>query len=235
VKLDVLFDDNHVLAVNKPACMPIAPDDSGDESLLDVARAWVEEAYAKPGRAWLGLVHRLDRPVSGVVVFARTSKAAGRLSSAFARREVQKRYVAACVGRAPGRDGEVEQWLWKDTERNRVHVRPAPADGARPEPGLKLARTAWRAVATSAERVLLELSPHTGRPHQLRVCCATLGVPIAGDLKYGAPEALPDRSIALHAERLALIHPVRRTPLDLRAPRPGGAVWRFSADSEASG
>ena len=99
MKLDVLFDDNHVLAVNKPACMPIAPDDSGDESLLDVARAWVEEAYAKPGRAWLGLVHRLDRPVSGVVVFARTSKAAGRLSSAFARREVQKRYVAVCVGR----------------------------------------------------------------------------------------------------------------------------------------
>jgi 23S rRNA pseudouridine1911/1915/1917 synthase len=229
VNLDILFEDNHVVAVAKPAGVPIVPDASGDESLFDAARAWIEAEYAKPGRAWLGVVHRLDRPVSGVVVFARTSKAASRLAQAFARREAHKTYFAVGLGAVADDEGTLEQWLWKDGDRNRVHVRAAGAAGA------KQAITAWRVAARAGERVLFELSPETGRPHQLRVACATLGAPLAGDLRYGAREPLPDRSIALHAARLELIHPVRRTPLALEAPvpatGPAGAIWSFPPES----
>lgn len=228
MSLSILHDDNHVLAVHKPACIPVAPDESGDESLLDQARAWVEEAYAKPGRAWLGLVHRLDRPVSGVVCFARTSKAAGRLSRAFQRREVKKTYHAVCVGDVAGESGVVEQWLRKDRDKNRVHAHRVEGEDTPPGDDWKRAVSAWRVLARAQGRVLLELAPETGRSHQLRVACATLGAPIAGDLKYGAPEPLSDRSIALHAAGLELIHPVRRTPLVLRAPRPTLAAWSIA-------
>jgi 23S rRNA pseudouridine1911/1915/1917 synthase len=233
VSLDVLYEDNHVIAVAKPACVPVVPDESGDESLLDRARAWVEEHYAKPGRAWLGVVHRLDRPVSGVVLFARTSKAASRLAQAFARRETRKAYLAVGIGAVTGEQGRLEQWLWKDAERNRVHVRGAEA------PGAKRAVTDWHVLLRHGERVLFELRPETGRPHQLRVACAALGAPLAGDLKYGAREPLADRSIALHAAQLEVIHPVRRTPLVVSAPPPAagaaGDVWRFPAESGGTG
>jgi 23S rRNA pseudouridine1911/1915/1917 synthase len=146
---------------------------------------------------------------------------------------VRKTYRAACAGSVVGDSGVLEQWLWKESVKNRVHVR---AEGdARAKPAV----TAWRVLARTPERVLLELEPRTGRPHQLRVACASLGAPIAGDLKYGAPAGLPDRSIALHAARLELVHPVRRTPLTLAAPEPrdgpAGSVWRFPADSATAG
>ncbi|MEM7310806.1 MAG: RluA family pseudouridine synthase [Planctomycetota bacterium] len=228
MSLRVLFADNHLLAVHKPAGLPTVPDDSGDESLFERARRWVEVEFQKPGRAFLGVVHRLDRPVSGVVLFARTSKAAARLTAAFAERRVRKTYVGVAVGALAAPEGEVEQWLWKDRDRNRVHVRPGPEGGA------KRARTRWRVLATGQgfpARALVELRPETGRPHQLRVAMASLGAPLAGDLRYGAAEALPDRSIALHAARLALEHPVRREPLELAAPRPTVSVWRFPEET----
>ena len=214
-ELAVLHADNHVLAVVKPAGMPSVPDDSGDPSLLDLARAYVEQRYAKPGRAFLGVVQRLDRPVSGVLVFARTSKAARRLSAAFAAREVEKTYLGVGQGSVAGAGGTLEQWLFKDRDGNRVHVRRAG------EPGAQRAVTRWRVRARAPGRVLFELRPETGRPHQLRVACASLGAPLAGDLKYGAPAPLPDRSIALHAAELAFAHPVGGAPLRLRAPPPG--------------
>ena len=215
MKLDVLFADNHLLAVVKPAGVPMVPDASGDPSLFDLARAYVEERYAKPGRAFLGVVQRLDRPVSGVVIFARTSKAARRLSAAFAAREVRKTYLGVGLGAVAGVGGTLEQWLYKDREGNRVHARRGPEGGA------KHAVTRWSVRARAPGRVLFQLEPETGRPHQLRVACATLGAPLAGDLKYGAPQALPDRSIALHAAELALAHPVGGAPLRLAAPVPG--------------
>jgi 23S rRNA pseudouridine1911/1915/1917 synthase len=217
VSLAVLYADNHLLALAKPAGVPTVPDASGDASLFDLARAYVEETYGKPGRAFLGIVHRLDRPVSGVVLFARTSKAASRLSAAFASRAVEKTYLGVGVGSVAGAAGTLEQWLEKNREENRVRVRAGPG------PGAKLAVTVWRVRAREAGRVLFELAPATGRAHQLRVACATLGAPLAGDLKYGAPRALPDRSIALHAAALALVHPVRGERLVLEAPLPGDA------------
>lgn len=228
--LTVLHADNHLLVVAKPPCVPTVPDDSGDESLLEQGKAWVGREYAKPGKVFLGVVHRLDRPVSGVVVFARTSKAAARLTDAFRERRVEKTYLGV-ASRLPDPEGGVlEQWLLKDRDRNRVRVVATEGEGA------KRALTRWRVLAAEGEgsglRVLLELIPETGRAHQLRVAAQTLGAPLLGDLKYGAVEALPDKSIALHAIELAFPHPVGGELLRFRSPPPehGAArtVWRFT-------
>ena len=219
--LQLLHVDNHLLAVVKPAGLPVAPDDSGDASLLELAREWVRVEFAKPGRAFLGLVHRLDRPVSGVVLFARTSKAAARLSAAFQAHRVTKTYLGVCA-RAPRPErGERELWLRKDAQRNRVEV-VAPES-----PGARAARTRWRVLRKEGRRVLVELEPITGRSHQLRVTLAHLGAPLLGDLKYGAQEGLPDRSVALHARRLEVEHPTLKQPLRLEAPVPAMETWRF--------
>jgi 23S rRNA pseudouridine1911/1915/1917 synthase len=217
--LHVLHADNHLLAVAKPAGLPVVPDASGDESLLDVARAWVEREYAKPGRAWLGVVHRLDRPVSGVVLFARTSKAASRLSEQFRAGTARKVYLGVAAGDVRGEEGTLEQWLVKDPATRRVHAVGAGARGAR------RAVTEWRVLRREPQATLLELRPRTGRPHQLRLAAVALGAPLAGDLKYGAREPLPDQSIALHAAELTVEHPTLRAPVTFRAEPPALDVW----------
>ncbi|MCB9905937.1 MAG: RluA family pseudouridine synthase [Planctomycetes bacterium] len=216
----VIHCDNHLLVVNKPACVPTVPDESGDESLLDRARRWVEEEFDKPGRAFLAVVHRLDRPVSGVLCFARTSKGADRVGAQFRARTARKQYFGVVVGEPRGVGGVVEQELWKDRAKNRVEVARAPREGSR------TARTEWRVLERRGGLTLLALEPHTGRPHQLRVACRSLGTPLVGDLKYGAREALPDKSIALHARRLELVHPTTREGLVFEAPLPDTDVWR---------
>jgi len=225
VELRVLFADNHLLAVAKPAGLPTVPDSSGDASLLEHAKAWVKREKEKPGAAYLGVVQRLDRPVSGVVVFARTSKAAARLTAAFRSRAVTKTYWG--VSSAEPREGEgvLEQWLWKDHARNVVLALTSERAGA------QLARTRWRVLARAgagrAQRFLLELSPETGRAHQLRVAAASLGCPLLGDLKYGARAALPDKSIALHARELELPHPTRGERIRVGCEPPELAIWGF--------
>lgn len=218
MKLDVLHHDNHLLVVNKPAGVPAVPDESGDPSLLEEARAWVKAEYRKPGDVFLGVVHRLDRPVSGALVFARTSKAARRLAEAWRTRQVRKIYWGIVEGRCARPEGELEQYLAKDERRNRVAV-AQPGEG-------RLARTRWRVLQELEAGALLELEPLTGRPHQLRVACAALGCPLLGDLKYGARAPLPDRSIALHARALELPHPTRAERVAVQAPPPGTEWWR---------
>ncbi len=231
--LEVLHVDNHVLAVRKPAGMPCVPDASGDESLFDRARDWIERRYDKPGRAFLGVVHRLDRPVSGVVVFGRTSKGAARLTAAFAEQRTAKLYwgiadAAAIPAGGPGR-GELRQHLWKDRAKNRVLVSEAGRRDA------KLAVTGWRLVERAAGtggrhgagRALHALRPATGRSHQLRVAMATLGRPLLGDLRYGPGPALEDRSVALHARALLVPHPTAGHRLLLVARPPELPVWEF--------
>ncbi len=220
---EVLFVDNHVFAVAKPAGMPVAPDASGDASLLDLARAWVAAEFAKPGAAFLGLVHRLDRPVSGVVVFGRTSKGASRLSESFRERTAAKHYWGVSDRAPRAAEGVVEQWLLKDAARNIVRV---AREG---DVGAQLAVTRWSVLERRGDRCLLALEPETGRPHQLRVAAATLGCPLLGDLKYGARAALPDASVALHAHALELPHPTRPERLRFAARAPALEVWRFDA------
>ena len=225
--LHVLYSDNHLLVVAKPAGIPIVPDSSGDESLFDQARRWVEVTFDKPGRAFLGVVHRLDRPVSGVVVFARTSKGAARLSTQFAETGVQKTYWGI-MGRAPEeQEGTLKHWLHKDRDANRVHIVAADTPDARE------AVTRWRQLAVDGGRALIEFSPATGRSHQLRVAAATLGSPLLGDLKYGAAEPLPDRSIALHARALGFEHPTRKEPMSFATPPPDLEVWNLPLCIEA--
>ena len=219
MSLRVLWSDNHLLFLAKPAGLAVVPDDSGDASLLEQAKDWVAREFSKPGAVFLGVVHRLDRPVSGVVVFARTSKAAARLSEQFRERRVRKLYLGVGSGPAPGVAGELRQWLLKDEAANRVRV------VAERQPGAREAHTSWRVLAQSAGRVLFEFEPHSGRSHQLRVAAASLGCPLLGDLKYGAREPLADRSVALHAHSLALEHPTLRTPLEVAAPAPDGPGW----------
>jgi len=227
LELTVLHADNHLLVVAKPAGLPMVPDESGDASLLDLARAWIKREKGKPGAVYLGVVQRLDRPVSGVVVFARTSKAAARLTAAFKSRAVEKVYWGVSASEPAGSEGVLEQWLWKDEERNVVRT------SAREREGARLAVTRWRVLAEAGagreRRVLFEFRPETGRPHQLRVAAASLGCPLLGDLKYGARTALPDRSIALHARSLELAHPTRGERLRFQCDPPALAWWSFRA------
>ncbi|MFT7485358.1 MAG: 23S rRNA pseudouridine1911/1915/1917 synthase [Candidatus Paceibacteria bacterium] len=218
--LEVLHCDNHLLVLNKPAGLPTVPDDSGDASLLDLGKAWIKTEYNKPGAVFLGVVHRLDRPVSGVLLFARTSKAAERLSQQFRERETEKVYWGLVLETLEKTSGEIEHWLWKDRDRNRVHVVDEGREGA------KFARTSYRYLGQKQGGTWLELRPHTGRSHQLRVACASLGSPLLGDLKYGAERPLSDKSIALHARRLGIVHPTLKQPLTFEAKAPGLACWR---------
>jgi 23S rRNA pseudouridine1911/1915/1917 synthase len=222
-ELEVLLCDNHLLAVNKPACLPVVPDDSGDESLLERAKAWLKREYDKPGEVFLGVVHRLDRPVSGVVLFARTSKAASRLSEQFRAGEVQKEYVALASGEPPAASGAVEQWLVKDQATNVVRATEVGALGS------KRAVTHWTSSPAPTTEgpawTRFDVRPETGRAHQIRVALASLGCPIVGDLKYGAPEALADRSIALHARALTVRHPTKAQHVRVECAPPARAWW----------
>ena len=225
--LRVLFCDNHLLVVAKPAGMPAVPDASGDESLLDRAREWVRIEFAKPGAVFLGVVHRLDRPVSGVVVFARTSKSAARLAPQWRARTACKIYWGVCGAIPSAPAGACEQWLVKDRDANRVRIAPAGSADS------KHAVTRWRVLEQRAGRALVELVPKTGRPHQLRVCAASLGAPLVGDLKYGAREPLDDASIALHARSVEFDHPTRGERMTFAAPVPDHRVWDFALCRES--
>ncbi len=214
-----LLLDNHLLAVAKPAGAPVQEDASGDESLQQLWQAWLKREFNKPGRVFLAIVHRLDRPVSGVTLFARTSKAAARLSDAWRRGDVQKTYWAvgelAPGAELPGDRGQREEWLLKDRERNTVRA-VAPET-----PGAKRALTRWRLVGRTGRRVAFELEPVTGRSHQLRLACAGLGAPLLGDRKYGGLGALAGgKAVALHARALDFPHPVRDERILAQAPLP---------------
>src|SRR5436309_4677593 len=198
--MDVLFEDNHCLAVNKPAGLPSQGDESGDESLVDVVTRYLKERYGKPGNVYVGLLHRLDRPTSGVVLLAKTSKAAGRLSAQFRAGSIAKMYWAIVEGAPLEDEGEWIDRLGKDRRLNRARLLP----GGDPEG--KEARVSFRVIERRADSTKLELRPRTGRSHQLRVQLARRGLPILGDAKYGARTrifALDGRGrLAVHAREL---------------------------------
>jgi 23S rRNA pseudouridine1911/1915/1917 synthase len=214
----VLYEDNHCLAVDKPAGLLTQGDLTGDPNLVDWAKADLKRRYAKPGNVYVGLVHRLDRPVSGVVLLARTSKAAARLSEQFRAGTVEKVYWAVVEGQVPAEEGQWTDRLVKDEARNVVTT--ARQGGTE-------ARLAFRVLKRSARTTTLELRPITGRSHQLRVQLASRGLPIVGDRKYGAATTLRagdgGRRIALHARRLEFTHPTTRARIAVESPVP--ADW----------
>jgi len=219
--LAILFEDNHCLAVDKPAGLLSQGDATGDPSVVDLARDYLRARYSKPGNVYVGLVHRLDRPTSGVVLLARTSKGAARFSEQFRKGEVAKTYEAIAEGSWADESGEWEDWLLKDARTNVVVAVPPETAGA------QVARMAYRVTGRQAGRIALELSPTTGRGHQLRVQLASRGLPIVGDAKYGARSRLLARDrrprIALHARELRIKHPTRPEPLTIASPLP--ADW----------
>jgi 23S rRNA pseudouridine1911/1915/1917 synthase len=217
-QLEVLFEDNHLLVVNKPAMLPTMGVAETEPSLLKVAKEYIRAKYDKPGNVYLGVVSRLDTPVTGVTILARTSKAAARLSAAFRDRQVQKSYWAVVEGVPYDAEATLEHFLRKDERHRKVHVTHANA------PDAQLARLSYHTLKQSKQLALLEIELETGRKHQIRVQLAKLGHSIVGDLKYGSP--LPFASgIALHARRLVVEHPVLKEPIEFIAPLP--ASWRF--------
>lgn len=224
-ELTVLYEDNHCLAVYKPGGVLTAGDKTGDRSVLDKARQYIKEKYHKPGNVYLGVVHRLDRPVSGVVLLARTSKAAARLTEQFRTRTVTKVYWAVVEGAPPQPSAELVDYLVKDKVKNIV----TRVDRA--TPGAQQASLGYRVVRQTGRYSVLEITLMTGRSHQIRVQLAGRGSPVAGDVKYGAQRLWAGR-IALHAYSLEFIHPVRGTSVRVEAPPP--ADWdRFDDVSSA--
>jgi 23S rRNA pseudouridine1911/1915/1917 synthase len=216
--LDVLYEDNHCLAVCKPAGWLTMGDDTGDATLLDAAKSYLKEKYAKPGAVFLGVVHRLDRPVSGVVLFARTSKAAARLSEQFRNRTVEKIYWAAVTATSIPAQGELVDRLAKDRSRNIATVSDDEADDGRDS------RLAYRVLQRQRGLALLEVRPLTGRSHQIRVQLAHAGWPILGDRKYGSTQPFSPGTLALHARSLTVPHPISRQAMTLTADVPHN--WR---------
>ncbi|MFO0808486.1 MAG: RluA family pseudouridine synthase [Gemmataceae bacterium] len=215
--LDVLYEDNHCIAVAKPAGAPSAHFDGTVETLDHAVKAYLKSKYGKPGKVFLGVVHRLDKPTSGVLLFARTSKGAARLSEQFRAGAVEKVYWAAIEKPMPTPAGTLEDWLRKDEAIGRVDVVPSHAAGA------KRALVHYNQKAIHGGLALVELRPLTGRTHQLRVQLAHRGHPIVGDFKYGSEEPFP-AGIALHARSLTFLHPTRHDPITLTADLPRS--WR---------
>ncbi len=216
----ILHEDNHLLVVAKPAGLLVQGDAGGDETLLDQARQYLRVKYAKPGKVYLGLVHRLDRNVSGVVILARTSKAAGRLSRQFRDGTVVKTYLGVVTGAPPDGPLELRSWLAaKGDARGRTRAAAAPFAGAK-EALLSLAVRERR-----AGNALVEIHPVTGRRHQIRAQLALAGWPLLGDVKYGARTRLPGRRIALHAWKIAFDHPVGGRPLEIVCNLPVDWPW----------
>jgi 23S rRNA pseudouridine1911/1915/1917 synthase len=215
-QLDVLYEDNHLLVVNKRAMLPTMGVASSRPSLLKIAKEYVRGKFDKPGEVYLGVVSRLDAPVTGVVLLARTSKAAKRLNEAFRSREVQKVYWAVVSGIPDPPQGTLEHYLRKDERHRKVHVTNSAAADA------KLARLSYEVRAEHADASLVEVQLETGRKHQIRVQLAKLGHPVVGDRKYGSTSEFP-LGIALHSRSLEIEHPVLKEPMRFEAPLP--AAW----------
>ena len=218
--MQVVYEDNHIIIVNKQSGEIVQGDKTGDRPLSDIVKDYIKEKYQKPGAVFLGVVHRLDRPVSGLVVFARTSKALARLNKMFAEGEVHKTYWAIVKNSPQASEGTLENWLVRNEKQNKSYAYD------REVPHSKKAILKYRTIARSDNYTLLEIQLMTGRHHQIRCQLAAMGCPIKGDLKYGAPRSNPDGSISLMARRIELIHPVSKEPVSIEAPLPDDTLWQ---------
>lgn len=227
--LRVLFEDNHLVAVNKAPSDIVQGDATGDVCLADRVAAYLKDKHGKPGNVFVGVAHRLDRPVSGVVVFARTGKSLARLNAQFREGGVRKRYWAVVDARPPKDADDLVHWITRNAAQNKSYAAP------RPVPGAREARLSYRLLAALDRYWLLEIDLGTGRHHQIRAQLAAIGCRIKGDLKYGAKRSNPGGGIHLHAREVSFEHPVRKAPLTIVAPPPADPVWDAALAALAAG
>ncbi len=219
--MTVLYEDNHIIAVNKTCNEIVQGDKTGDTPLSETVKAYIKDKYNKPGEVFLGVTHRLDRPTSGVVLFARTSKALTRLNEMFKSHEqIRKTYWAIVQGCPKVPEARLENWLVRNEAQNKSYIAKPDAKEA------KQAVLSYKTLVKGEHYTLLEVNLETGRHHQIRCQLAAIGCPIKGDLKYGAKRSNPDGGICLHARKIEFIHPVKKENICITAPVPDDALWR---------
>ena len=218
--MEVIYEDNHIIIVNKQSGEIVQGDKTGDRPLSEIVKDYIKEKYHKPGEVFLGVVHRLDRPVSGLVVFARTSKALTRLNKMFAENEVHKTYWAIVKNEPKETEGTLTHWLVRNEKQNKSYAYD------RERPNAKKAILKYRVIGHTDNYTLLEVNLMTGRHHQIRCQLAAMGCPIKGDLKYGAPRSNPDGSISLMSRRVEFIHPVSKEKISVESPLPDDNLWK---------
>ena len=218
--MTVVYEDNHIIVVNKTASEIVQADKTGDTPLSETVKQYLKEKYQKPGNVFLGVTHRLDRPVSGLVIFAKTSKALTRLNEMFRAGEVKKTYWAVVKNAPKESEGELVHFLVRNEKQNKSYAYDKEV------PNSKKAVLDYHLIGRSENYYLLEVDLKTGRHHQIRCQLAKMGCPIKGDLKYGSPRSNPDGSICLHARRVRFVHPVSKELIELKAPLPEGNLWK---------
>ena len=221
--MQVIYEDNHIIIVNKQSGEIVQGDKTGDTPLSDIVKAYLKEKYHKPGDVFLGVVHRLDRPVSGVVVFAKTSKALTRLNKMFSGGEVHKTYWAITKNAPKEVEGTLEHWLVRNEKQNKSYAY------AKEKPRSKHAVLKYRLLGKTDNYHLIEIELLTGRHHQIRCQLAAMGCPIKGDLKYGAKRSNPDGSISLMSRKVEFVHPVSKETISVEAPVPNDNIWKTIA------
>ncbi|MCF8357227.1 MAG: RluA family pseudouridine synthase [Prolixibacteraceae bacterium] len=218
--MEILFEDNHIIAVNKQCSDIVQGDKTGDKPLSESVKEYIKAKYNKPGNVFLGVTHRLDRPTSGVVLFARTSKALTRLNQMFKEKNAIKKTYWAVVDKMPSPEsGTLRHWLTRNTKQNKSYANDNEV------PNSKEAILSYRLIGKSDNYYLLEMELHTGRHHQIRAQLAAIGCRIKGDMKYGFPRSNPGGGIHLHARKVEFVHPVSKEPVSITAPVPNDNLW----------
>ncbi|MDR2621640.1 MAG: RluA family pseudouridine synthase [Dysgonamonadaceae bacterium] len=219
--MTVLYEDNHLIAVNKTTSEIVQGDKTGDTPLSETVKQWLKDKYQKQGNVFIGVTHRLDRPVSGVTLFAKTSKALERMNEMFRQGEIKKTYWAIVANRPPEPEGELTHYLIRNEKQNKSYAYENE------KPDSKKAVLTYRLIAQSERYYLLEIDLKTGRHHQIRCQLAKIGCPVKGDLKYGFNRSNPNGGISLHARKVGFIHPVSKKEIEIVAPAPEEKIWEI--------
>lgn len=219
--MEILYEDNHIIAVNKKSSDIVQGDKTGDEPLSERVKAYIKKKYEKPGAVFIGVTHRLDRPVSGVLIFARTSKALTRLNKMFLEKEVKKTYWAIVKEKPIKETDTLNHYIVRNQKKNKSFAYDKETNNS------KLASLSYKLIASADNYYLLEVDLHTGRHHQIRCQLAKIGCPIKGDLKYGFPRSNPDGGISLHSRKIEFIHPVQKENVEIIANPPKDSLWDY--------
>ena len=222
--MQILYEDNHIIVVSKTSGEIVQGDKTGDKTLCDSVKEYIKEKYAKPGNVFLGIAHRLDRPVSGIVIFAKTSKALSRLNNMFRDGEVHKLYWAITQNMPQKEEDTLIHWIVRNEKQNKSYAYD------REKPGSKKAMLHYKVISSTDNYTLLAVNLMTGRHHQIRCQLSAIGCPIKGDLKYGSRRSNNDGSISLHARKVEFVHPVSKQPMCIEAPVPDDRLCREISD-----